>query len=74
MSDSSSTPTPPPPVTPARILSLHQQTDENLSDSTTAAERVGMVATLSRSMWEIMGRPVPSYPRSETPTRIIRLR
>ena len=71
---SDSTPTDDTPVAPARILRLTDRVEDNLSDSTTAAERFAMVALLSERMWELTGRPVPSYSRAEIPARVVRLK
>jgi hypothetical protein len=38
----------------------------------TSEERVALVWTLSARMWELTGRPFPSYKRSEMPVRIRR--
>jgi hypothetical protein len=40
----------------------------------TPAERIAMVATLTRAAWALTGRPVPSYTRATMPVRIIPLR
>lgn len=71
---SDSTPTDDTPVAPARILRLTDRVEDDLSDSTTAAERFAMVALLSERMWELTGRPVPSYSRAEIPARVVRLK
>jgi hypothetical protein len=60
------------PTEQARILRLEDDADDDLSASTTVQERVAMVAILSRRMWEISGRPWPSYARSEIPIAIVR--
>lgn len=57
-----------------RVVRLGDPQSEDLSATTTAAQRVEMVALLSRRMWELTGRPLPAYPREETPTRIVRPR
>jgi hypothetical protein len=31
-----------------------------------------MVAELTRRMWELTGRPMPSYPRAAMPGRVLR--
>lgn len=72
MSDSSPTQT--PPMAPACIHRLDERVEEDLSDSTTVEERIAMVDTLSKRMWEITGRPVPCYGRAEIPTKVIRLK
>ena len=59
---------------PARILRLGDPQVEDLSTTTTVAERLAMVALLSRRMWELTGRAIPVYARDEMPTRIVRSR
>jgi hypothetical protein len=59
---------------PARILCLGDPQVEDLSASTTVAERLAMVGLLSRRMWELTGRPIPVYAREEMPTRVVRSR
>ena len=63
-----------PTLSPARLLRLDERVEDDLSDSTTVGERIAMVAVLSKRMWEITGRPVPSYERSEIPARVVRLK
>ena len=55
-----------------RVFRLGQEPGADLSESTTPEERLEMVAELSRRMWELSGLPVPSYPRSRMPGRVIR--
>lgn len=45
---------------------------DDLSAGTTPEQRLEMVAVLSKRMWELSERPVPSYPRSQMPGRVIR--
>ena len=61
-------------MAPARIFRLDERVDDNLSDSTTVEERLAIVDALSKRMWEITGRPMPSYARAEIPTTIIHLK
>lgn len=57
---------------PVRRTTLVEEalTDDRLSQS--IDERVAMVARLTRIQWELSGRPLPSYRRSEMPGRVIR--
>lgn len=57
-----------------RICRLGEEPRDDLSDVTTVAERLAMVAELSRRMWELTGRPNPSYDRWEMPVRIVHQR
>lgn len=57
----------------ARVASLGAEgASDDLSDTTTAVERVELVQVLSRRMWELTGRPWPDYARSAMPGRVIR--
>lgn len=59
-------------IAPARIYRLGEEPDQDLSDSTTAAQRIEMVALLTRRAWELSGRPWPAIPRAEWPVAVIR--
>ena len=56
----------------ARVMRLGEEPGDDLSGVTTAEERLEMVAELSKRMWELTGKPWPSYSRSEMPGRVIR--
>lgn len=56
-----------------RVYRLGEEPDDDLSGSTTAEERLEMVAVLSRRMWELTGRELPTYARSAIPVKIVRL-
>lgn len=57
---------------PVRIFRLGEEPADDLSLVTTAEERLAMVGELSRRMWELTGRPVPSYRRATMPGRVLR--
>jgi len=57
---------------PVRIYRLGQEPPETWLACTTAAERLEMVADLSERMFEISGRPAPSYARALMPIQIVR--
>lgn len=63
---------PGPRVKVAQVRSLEDQDprDEVLPDLSPAA-RVELVAELSARMWELTGRPLPDYSRSEMPVRVV---
>jgi hypothetical protein len=42
----------------------------NLSETTTAAERLAMMWELAVQSWSLSGRPFPKYRRSEIPGKI----
>ena len=54
------------------VFQLGREPADDLSATTTAAERLEMVVILSRRMWELTGRPIPVYSRSEMPVQLIR--
>jgi hypothetical protein len=46
---------------------MGEEPSEDLSATTTAAERLGMMWRLARDAWAVAGRPIPDYPRERTP-------
>ncbi len=62
----------PPRSWPARAYRLGAEPGDDLSAVSTPEERLAMVAELSRRMWELSGRAVPSYPRAAIPGRVLR--
>ena len=57
----------------ARYALGHEPSDD-LSATTTADERLAMMWPLALDAWAAMGEPIPDYPRSEAPGRVIRKR
>ncbi len=57
----------------ARIYPLGGEPGDDLSASTTVAERLQMVAVLSAEAWALSGRPLPTYQRHEIPIAIVPL-
>lgn len=57
---------------PIRVFKLGEEPPEDLSATTTAAERLAMMWPLALEAWAFSGRPLPDYKRSETPVQIIR--
>lgn len=57
---------------PVRVYRLGEEPGDNLSEQTTAEERLQILAELSRRMWEWSGRELPAYTRATMPVRIIR--
>jgi hypothetical protein len=55
---------------PGRRRRLGDAPDDDLSDVTTAAERLAMMWPLARRAWALAGKTVPDYPRSEAPGRV----
>ena len=57
---------------PIRVYRLGEEPPEDLRATTTAEERIAMVWQVTRDAWELAGRKIPDYPRSEAPVRIVR--
>jgi hypothetical protein len=57
---------------PVRIYRLGEEPDDDLSATTTAAERLAMMWPLAVDAWASSGKEIPDYPRNETPVRILR--
>ena len=55
-----------------RRYRLGSEPDDDLSDSTTASERLAMMWPLARRAWELTGKPFPEYRRETMPGRVIR--
>jgi|UPI0007322F6F hypothetical protein len=57
---------------PVQRHRLGEEPGEDLSATTTAAERMAMVWQLTLDAWALTGRPWPDYPRTAAPGRVIR--
>src|ERR1700676_454476 len=57
---------------PVRAWRLGQEPGEDLSATTTAAERLAMMWPLALDAWASAGQPVPDYPRRLAPIRVVR--
>jgi len=57
---------------PIAVYKLGSEPSDDLSDVTTAAERVAMMAELAESAWRLAGRPMPVYDRRTIPGRVLR--
>lgn len=55
---------------PVVVHPLHEHGAEEEPTSMTAEQRFEQVWILSARMWELTGRPLPTYTRSEMPIRI----
>jgi hypothetical protein len=56
------------------VYRLGCEPGDDLSDTTTAEERLAMMWPLALEAWELAGRSVPAYSRSETPVSLRALR
>ena len=57
---------------PVRRFRLGEETNDELTGSTTAEIRVEMVVTLSKRMLEVTGEMVPRYSPYQMPVQIVR--
>ena len=58
---------------PVRKLRLGEEDGtENLSATTSVAERLAMMWPLALDAWAVLGHPMPDYRRSEAPGRVLR--
>ncbi|MFK7988520.1 MAG: hypothetical protein AB8I08_21050 [Sandaracinaceae bacterium] len=55
------------------VRSLHEEGDDDVLATSTAAERLGMMWRLTLDAWTSMGRPIPDYARADAPGRVIGL-
>ena len=54
---------------PVRKYRLGEEPSDDLRDSTTAEERLQMMWQLAVDAWNLTGKPIPDYDRSEAPVR-----
>jgi hypothetical protein len=57
----------------ARVVPLTSDEAGDARVGGTAAERLALVAELSRRMWVLTKRPIPSYTRKTMPVRVTTL-
>lgn len=57
---------------PVRVYRLGQEPGDDLSAVSTPEQRLAMVTELSRRMWTLTGRPMPSYSRAAMPGHVLR--
>ena len=57
---------------PIRKHRLGEEPSDDLSDSTTAEERLQMMWQLALDAWSLTDRPIPDYNRKEAPVRKMR--
>ena len=55
---------------PVRAYRVGSEPPDDLSATTTAAERLAMMWPLALEAWELAGRPFPEYGRREAPVSI----
>ena len=57
---------------PVRVFPLGEEPRDDLTQSTTAPQRIAMLRELTKRAWALTGRPLPRYPRKEIPVRVMR--
>ncbi len=57
---------------PVRVFRLGEEPSDDLSDRTTAEERLAMMWPLAVDAWTTSGRRLPRYARDRMPVRVIR--
>jgi len=55
---------------PVAKFSLGDEPSDDLSESTTASERIAMMRPLAESAWKVAGRSLPTYDRRSIPARL----
>lgn len=56
----------------AHVFPLAGEPRDDLSACTTAAQRLALVAVLTREMWALTGQGIPTYTRAEIPVAVVR--
>jgi hypothetical protein len=56
---------------PVGVRRLDEPGDD-ISDVTTAAERIALMWPLAQEAWRLAGRPIPTYDRAHTPSFVFR--
>ena len=56
---------------PIRVYRLGFEPGDDISATTTAAERLAMVWPLTLEAWALAGKALPGYSRGETPIRVV---
>jgi len=57
---------------PVARFRLGDEPSDDLSETTTAAERIAMMWPLAQSAWRVADRPLPTYTRQDMPSVIYR--
>ena len=59
---------------PVEVYQLGEEPGDDLSASTTAEERLGMMWELAQRAWVFAGRSIPDYEIKDAPGKVIRPR
>jgi hypothetical protein len=57
---------------PIARFALGDESADDISAVTTAAERIAMMWPLAETAWRLAGRPLPTYERRNMPARVFR--
>lgn len=57
---------------PIRKFRLGEEPDDDLSETTTAKERLEMMWPMTVDAWTLAGKKIPDYPREKAPIRVTR--
>ena len=57
---------------PIATFALGDESADDISAVTTAAERIAMMWQLAETAWKLAGRPLPTYDRQHMPARLFR--
>ena len=57
---------------PIARFALGDESADDISAVTTAAERIAMMWPLAVAAWKLAGRPLPTYDRKSIPSRVFR--
>lgn len=57
---------------PIARFRLGEESGDDVSDVTTAADRIAMMWPLAESAWKLARRPLPAYDRRTIPARLFR--
>jgi hypothetical protein len=57
---------------PIARFTLGDESADDISAVTTAAERIAMMWPLAETAWKLAGRPLPTYDRQNMPARVFR--
>jgi len=55
---------------PVHLYRLGEEPGDDQSRQNTPEERLAMMWELARDAWSLTGRPLPEYPRHETPVTL----
>jgi len=57
---------------PIEVYQMGEEPSDDLSATTTAEERLGMMWELAKTAWVLAGRSIPDYEIKDAPGKVIR--